>query len=158
MFKDRKGRIIGDVKIPGVDGDFQNKNAMDPQEELVQPELLAPNDDSDNPELPELQDEAENNNDLEADEPTAAPEVLPGEDIANAVEPTPPKIEQPTDAAVAPEPSPGVRRSTRVKFQTREPHVPSMTGSKCAVAVMQLEDHGALHPDLHVAFLWTACI
>ena len=31
-FKDRKGRVIGDVEIPGVDGDFTNENAIDPQE------------------------------------------------------------------------------------------------------------------------------
>ena len=48
----------------------------------------------------------------------------------------------------------GVRRSTRIKFQTREPYVPSMTGSKYGVAVTQLskQNYGALHPDAHMAF------
>ena len=31
-------------------------------------------------------------------------------------------------------------------------YVPSMTGSKYAVAITQLEDHGLLHPDLHESF------
>ena len=30
-----------------------------------------------------------------------------------------------------------------------------MTGSKYAVAVSQLEDHGALHPDAHMFFIKT---
>jgi hypothetical protein len=50
------------------------------------------------------------------------------------------------------EAAPELRRSKRVRFQTREPYVPSMTGSKYAVAVTQLEDHGALHPDAHMMF------
>ena len=49
--------------------------------------------------------------------------------------------------------SPGVRRSGRIKFQTRADYVPSMTGSKYAFAATQLEDHGVLHPDLHLSFL-----
>ena len=48
--------------------------------------------------------------------------------------------------------STGVRRSTRVKFQTRADYVPSMTGSKYALATMQLENHGVLHPGLHMSF------
>ena len=46
---------------------------------------------------------------------------------------------------------PGVRRSTRIKLQPKEPYVPSMTGSKyaAATALLTIQDHGALHPDLH---------
>ena len=46
---------------------------------------------------------------------------------------------------------PGVQRSTRIKFQPKEPYVPSMTGSKyaAATALLTIQDHGALHPDLH---------
>jgi hypothetical protein len=32
-----------------------------------------------------------------------------------------------------------------------------MTGSKYAVAVTQLEDHGALHPDAHMFFIQSVC-
>ena len=49
---------------------------------------------------------------------------------------------------------PGVRRSTRIKFQPKEPYVPSMAGSKyaAAIALLTIQDHGALHPDLHRQF------
>ena len=47
-----------------------------------------------------------------------------------------------------------VRRSTRIKFQPKEPYVPSMTGSKyaAATALLIIQDHGALHPDLYRQF------
>ena len=49
---------------------------------------------------------------------------------------------------------PGVRRSTRIKFHPKEPYIPSMTGSKYAAvtALLTIQDHGALHPDLHRKF------
>ena len=42
---------------------------------------------------------------------------------------------------------PGVRKSSRVNFHTKQYYIPIMTGYKYAVAVPQLEYHGALHPD-----------
>ena len=59
------------------------------------------------------------------------------------------------DEEVAPgDESPGVRRSTRIKFQPKEPYVPIVTGSKCAAAtaLLTIQDHGALHPDVHRQF------
>ena len=49
---------------------------------------------------------------------------------------------------------PGVGRSTRTEFQPKEPYVPSMTGSKYAAAteILTIQDHGALHLDLHRQF------
>ena len=49
---------------------------------------------------------------------------------------------------------PRVRRSTSIKFQPKEPYVPSMTGSNYAAAtvLLTIQDHGALHPDLHRQF------
>ena len=85
--------------------------------------------------------------------PLAAPEPEPVPVLESVPEPVP---EQPTrveQEVEAPEQSPGVRRSKRVKFQTRAPYVPSFTGSKYAVAVTQLENHGMLHPDAHLSFL-----
>jgi hypothetical protein len=50
--------------------------------------------------------------------------------------------------AAAPEEIPGVRRSTRVRVQTKPGYTPSMTGSsKYAYAVAQMERAQALHPD-----------
>ena len=44
---------------------------------------------------------------------------------------------------------PGVRKSSRVKFQTKQYYIPSISGYKYAVSVSQLEDHIALHTDVH---------
>jgi hypothetical protein len=46
-----------------------------------------------------------------------------------------------------------VRRSTRVKFKSKQAYVPSMTGStKYGYAVTQLEMQQTLHPDAHMFF------
>ena len=45
---------------------------------------------------------------------------------------------------------PGVRKSSRLKFQTKQDYISRITGSKYAVSVAQLEDHGALHLDANV--------
>ena len=47
---------------------------------------------------------------------------------------------------------PEVQKSTRVKFQRRQIDVPRTVGSKYAVAVEYLEDHGELHLDAHMFF------
>ena len=49
--------------------------------------------------------------------------------------------------------TPVVRKSSRVKFNTKQDYIPSMTGYKYAAAVDQLEDQGALHPDAHMFFI-----
>ena len=43
-----------------------------------------------------------------------------------------------------------VCKSSRVKFQMKQDCIPSMTVSKYAVDVYQLEDHRALHMDAHI--------
>ena len=48
---------------------------------------------------------------------------------------------------------PGVRKSSRVKFQTKQYYIPSSTGYKYAVAVDQLEDNRVLHLDAHMLFM-----
>ena len=76
---------------------------------------------------------------VDDNEPAQVPEAAP------VAAPEDNRVEDPVEI-------PGVRKSTRVKFQTREPYVPSMTSTKYAVAVTQLVDHGALHPDMHMQF------
>ena len=48
---------------------------------------------------------------------------------------------------------PGVRKSSRVNFHTKQDYILSMTGSEYATDVAQLEYHGALHPDSHMFFI-----
>jgi hypothetical protein len=52
----------------------------------------------------------------------------------------------------------GVRRSTRVRVQTKPGYTPSISGSsKYAYAVTQMECQGALHPDAHMFFNYKVC-
>ncbi len=37
-----------------------------------------------------------------------------------------------------------------VRFQPKQQYEPTMTGSKCSYAIMQLETQGVLHPDYHM--------
>ena len=46
-----------------------------------------------------------------------------------------------------------MRKSSRVKFQTKQDYIPSITGSKYAVAVDQLEYHGEIHQYAHMFFM-----
>ena len=110
VFRDRKGRVIGDVETPGVDGDDTPQNDMEAQDELVQPELMDPEIDSDDPDYLE---EPENYDDEVVDE-TTEPEDEP-------------EVVEPADEPMDPEPSPGVRRSGRVRFQARESYAVSYT-------------------------------
>ena len=48
---------------------------------------------------------------------------------------------------------PEVQKSTRVKFQRRQCDVLRTIGSKYAVAVPYLEDHGELHMYAHMLFI-----
>ena len=51
-----------------------------------------------------------------------------------------------------PKETPGVRKSSRLKFQTKHNYIPRMTASSYAVSVEQLKYHRALHPDAHMLF------
>ena len=51
-----------------------------------------------------------------------------------------------------PELIPGVRISQRVRTQTKQPYVPSMSGTKYETIMDQLEQHGTLHPDTQMFF------
>jgi hypothetical protein len=55
------------------------------------------------------------------------------------------------DPTAAPAQIPGVRRSTRVKI-AKQDYIPSMSGSKYAIAIWQIEKQGVLHPDTHTFF------
>ena len=159
-FYNRKGLLIGDVEIPGVDGqpetlDLGDLDDLDEPQQLVELPALA--------RMEDLTADPPEDQPIVADEASA--ELAPVEELAPTTT-TEPKVElepafQPDEAAttaapeqakVEPVASPGVRHSGRVKFQAKESYVPSMTGSKYALAVTQLENHGALHPDAHMAF------
>ena len=49
-----------------------------------------------------------------------------------------------------PNETPGVCKSSRVKFQMKQDYIPRMTGSMYDADLYHLEYHGALHPDVHI--------
>jgi hypothetical protein len=146
IFTDRKGRHIGDVEhinrddthdlndedsveITGVDRGRIETPQNIPQETTV----IADDQGIEIDIVP---------NDNQEVEPPLIQETIEG--VAAA----PAELEH-----TAPDEIPGVRRSTRVKFQTKQDYIPSLSGSsKYAVAVTQLESHGVLHPDTHMFF------
>ena len=148
VFTDRRGRPIGDVELTGVDGGTEEGDPI----EIVAPPNVEVEDDLDDEPIPTMDEDPE----LEAEAAANPTEIH--EDLAQEPEAEPAEQQGPDEIPGVPaeqqDPveTPGVRRSTRVKFQTREPYVPSMTGSKYAVALAQLENHGALHPDSHHLF------
>ena len=117
-FTDRKGRLIGDVELTGVDGD--ESEAPREVENNNLDELF---DEDDAEAIPDLVDRATPQQvDAEVatvgdDEPAQVPEAAP------VAAPEDNRVEDPVEI-------PEVRKSTRVKFQTREPYVPSMTSAK----------------------------
>jgi hypothetical protein len=143
-------RLIGDVELPGVDGD----------------EIETPDEIPDKNGTPQVE-----NNDLDTTEEEAVPQPEPNpietepvveetvQDDGDEVEtvnnepaqvPAPLVVQEPIEG---PEEVPGVRRSKRVRIQTKPGHIPSMSGSsKEAYAVTQLESNRALNPDACMFF------
>ena len=134
VFTDRKERLIGEAEPTGVDGaeqpgqdeDLEDDVGLDDEGSEDEEDLAKEIEIAD-----QVQSEVADGDQVKADAENAA--SVPDEEVAPGGE------------------IPGVRRSTRIKFQPKEPYVPSMTGSKyaAATALLTIQDHGALHPDLH---------
>jgi hypothetical protein len=147
VFTDHNGRVIGDIELPGVDGDGNHtpQDLLHNEAENIDLEI-APNNETEEeevpseptPRIPHIEVETVN----DAEEIDVEPALTP---VAPA-----PAVPEPT---ADPEQIPGVRRSTRVRFPMKPGCTASMSGSsKYAYAVMQLESQGALHPDAHMFF------
>ena len=160
-FTDRKGQLIGEIELPGV-----ARGEDEPPHNQIQNDVIEEEDDLDqlaimdnNPPAEQLAPVAEEVelalDDLEVpeNEILVDPEVPVQEEVQENVPvqaaAAPAAVPQP--AQVEPEATAGVRKSTRARSKPKS-YVPSMTGSKYAFAVTQLENHGAMHPDLHMSF------
>jgi hypothetical protein len=137
--RDRHGRLIGDIEIPGVDHD------TDEDDEIPGVDLYPVADED--IELPGV-DTGENDtpqqieiDDLDIHNQDPAP-------IAAETAQEGPVTHQDAVTPVEPETG-GPRRTGRVRTQTKH-YTPSMSGSKYAFAVTQLENHGVLNPDAHM--------
>ena len=137
LFTDRKGRLIFEDKPTGVDGAEQPGQDKDLEENVGLDNEGAEDEEYLAEEIQiadQVQSKVADGYQVKADAENTA--ILSDEEVAPGGE------------------IPGVRRSTRIKFQPKEPYVPSMTGSKydAATALLTIQDHGALHPDLHRQF------
>jgi hypothetical protein len=134
-----KGRRIGDVELPGVDGD-ENETPPSADVDALDAATVEHDYDLDS-----------NPNDAIAEEvvaQTIEPEVETVHDGKNdQAEPAPDQVHPATVHVPeeAPGEIPGVRRSTRVRLPTKPGYIPSMSGSsKYVHVVTQLESQGAL--------------
>ncbi len=139
IFTDRKGRRIGDVEIPGVDGVYEAPHELD----FENPEGA-------NLEAPPLQ-EAEEPDPIvavplePAAMPAGAPEAPEPQDI-------PPPMGVDFPGAEGPEEIPGVRKSSRVRVATKAQYEPTMKGKSYAFAQTLMQEQAVLHPDAHEFF------
>ena len=163
VFTDRHGRLIGDVEIPGVDAEEADNVADDTEIPGVDPAA------DDNVELPGVDDDDVGGHEEDAEHEEVAPQDdieiddldIPAPD-PDPIETEPPIEVETVDEAevpaapeaaapvVEPVPVPELRRSTRVRSQTKPEYTPSMKGSKYEYAVTQLESQGVLNPDAHM--------
>ena len=153
VFTDRKGRLIGDVEIPGVEFEDEPANetqipGVDPVD--LEPHIELPGVDTEETETPpnvEIED------DLDIAPADTEPTLIEEEPEQPSV--APPAPEMPAEAPTtippsAPAEQPTLRRSTRIKTQTKPGYIPSLTGNKYSYAVTQLETQGVLNPDAHM--------
>ena len=137
LFTDRKGRLIGEAEPTGVDGveqpgqdeDLEDDVGLDNEGAEYEEDLAEEIEIAD-----QVQSKVADGDQVKANAENAA--SVPDKEVAPVGEIS------------------GVRRLTRIKFQQKEPYVPSMTGSKyaAATALLTIQDHGELHPDLHRQF------
>ena len=145
IFTDRKGRTIGDVEYitPDDKYDLNDDDHVEiPGVDRGEIEIETPPNENENPVI-------DDDKGIEIDIlPDDTQEAEPQPPLHQETTATPTKIE-----TTAPVEIPGVRRYSRVKFQTKQAYIPSLSGSsKYAFAVTQLEAQGVLHPDAHMFF------
>jgi hypothetical protein len=142
-FKDRYGRLIGDIDIPGVDSDEKQEDHLPGVAPVIDDDIDIPGVDVAGPEaLDEAPAPQVEINDLDIPQDDPAPiEVAPPQESAAPAMPTP---------VVTPSYAEGLPRSNRVRTQVKQAYTLSMTGSNYSYAVTQLETQGVLNPDAHM--------
>jgi hypothetical protein len=141
IFTDRRGRLIGDVEIPGV-MDFEEEDDNDAVMPVLDPVGV------DGVELPGV------------DVVGQAPQTVEIDDL-DIPQPDPPLIKQLRNQLYKWSKMNQHRLHNRCKLQGCEDqresrfspncaYEPTMTGSKYSYAVTQLETRGVLHPDSHM--------
>ena len=119
--------ISDNIEIAGVDGDGEGMENPTPQQQEIEMDNTDLEIHEDPPHI-EVETVQEDTAEVETAQEEAA-EFAPAQPMQNI---------------------PEVRRSARVRTQTKPGYIPSMTGSRYGYAVTQLEDYGVLHPDSHM--------
>jgi hypothetical protein len=140
MFRDRHGRLIGDMEIPGVDSTEDEDDYFPGVAPVITDAIEIPGVDVTGPEsldeVPAPQVEIYDPDGIPHDDP-APIEVVPAQAV-------------PVPAPVAPPAETGLRRSTRVRTHASQGYISSITESKYSYAVTQLESQGVLNPNAHM--------
>jgi hypothetical protein len=142
-FTNRHGHLIGDVEIPGVYDEEEDDAHLPGVGPVITYDINIPWVDVEGTKtqdtVPAPQVEID---DLDIHHADPAPiEVAPTQEE--------PRTETPAPVALL-EQAPELRRSTRVRSQTKQGYTPSLSGSKYSYAVTQLESQWVLNPDLHM--------
>jgi hypothetical protein len=152
VFTDRSGRLIGDIELPGVNGD-ENET---PQQQLDD-EIAVENNDLEIAPNEETEEEPVQEETIQEQAPRIERRIKVETVLEEEPAQAPVAPAQAPQQAATPEEIPGVRRSSRVKFPTKG-YTPSMSSStRYGYAVAQLESSEALHPDAHMLFNHCVC-
>jgi Reverse transcriptase (RNA-dependent DNA polymerase) len=151
-FKDRKGRIIGDTELTGVDPDADHPDTYDILSE-DESDILSERSDTD-PDIEQQHTDLDNTNQYEVDHQNDPLPTIDPPPVTNEPTPVVPQPPQPVDhdASTHRAQITGVRRSTRTRTATTKPYEPSFTGKKYATALAQVREQGILHPNTHLLF------
>jgi hypothetical protein len=149
VFTDRRGQHIGDVELTGVDVGVDEDDAMIPGVNAI------PGVDAN--EIPGVNDEGHDpTQQLVGDHDTTDVEIDLDIETVDTAAPEGPRVDVDTSDTAShtqpdegPDKVTGVRRSIQVKLPKQD-YIPSMTVSKYAYAVTQMECQGTLNPDAHM--------
>jgi hypothetical protein len=120
MFTDRHGRLIGDIEIPGVDYGEEEDAHFPGVEPVIEDDIKIPGVDVEGPEASAPKSVEIN----DANNPQGDHTPI---QVATTQEVTAPQASAPV---AVPAHEPGLRRSTRVRFQAKPACTPIMTDSK----------------------------
>ena len=146
IFTDSKGRIIGENELTGVDGETENP---------LQIEIIE-DDDLDQPDAIDEELAAQHTQEEHHQEANLGNEPEVELMQQTKVEQQEPNLVKPEAQEVLKDDNPEliqvVRRSQRVRTQTKKSYVPSMSGTNYETIMAQLEQNGTMHPDAHMFF------
>jgi hypothetical protein len=132
--------LVRDIEIPGVDSGEEEDAHFSGLDPVINDDIRIPGVSVEGTEDKAPQSVEINDPDIPQDDP-APIQLAPTQEV-----PAP----QASAPVAEPAQTPGLHRSTRVRFQAKPAYTPRMTGSKYSYAVTQMESQGVLNPDVQM--------